>query len=365
MVARNSTFAIRGQAMDTRTVGRTLHARYVVEGSARRQGEQLRISAQLIDVETGAHLWARTYDRAVTDVFAVQAELSTEIVAALVPCVRRSELVSSDKKPTEDLGAYDLVLRARGAHPHGAVDAASLDVSRDLLHQVLAADPDYAEAHAQLALNLIQGTVLGSGAGDLSAGVDQARQAIRLQPDLALGYRALSFGLAVGGDYAGGLHAAERSVSLNPNDPESLAGLAKAQLRFGSYNEAARNAARASELHPMAPDYYAFIEGQALYASDRLDEAADAMRDCLIGTDQRANCLRIAAAVDVRRGKVDEARESMRLLMALDPGFTLEKEAGAQRYGTMPVLRRYMADLGEARPPRSATIEIVAPRPAS
>ncbi|WP_162244742.1 hypothetical protein [Aureimonas sp. Leaf454] len=319
----------------------------------------------MIDVETGAHLWARTYDRAVTDVFAVQAELSTEIVAALVPCVRRSELVSSDKKPTEDLGAYDLVLRARGAHPHGAVDAASLDVSRDLLHQVLAADPDYAEAHAQLALNLIQGTVLGSGAGDLSAGVDQARQAIRLQPDLALGYRALSFGLAVGGDYAGGLHAAERSVSLNPNDPESLAGLAKAQLRFGSYNEAARNAARASELHPMAPDYYAFIEGQALYASDRLDEAADAMRDCLIGTDQRANCLRIAAAVDVRRGKVDEARESMRLLMALDPGFTLEKEAGAQRYGTMPVLRRYMADLGEARPPRSATIEIVAPRPAS
>lgn len=365
VVARNSTFALRGQAMDTRTLGRTLHARYVVEGSARRQGEQLRISAQLIDAETGAHLWARTYDRAVTDVFAVQAELSTEIVAALVPYVRRSELASTDKKPTEDLRAYDLVLRARSAHPHGAVDAALLGTSRELLRQALAVDPDYAEAHAQLALNLIQSAALGSGADDLSSGVDQARQAIRLQPDLALGYRALSFGLAVGGDYAGGLQAAERSVSLNPNDPESLAALAKAQLRFGSYEDAARNAARARQLHPMAPDYYSFVEGQALYASDRLDEAADVLRDCLIGSDQRANCLRIAAALDVRRGRMDEARESMRLLMAMEPGFTLEKEAGTQRYGSMPVMRRYIADLGEARPPRSATAEIAAPRPAS
>jgi adenylate cyclase len=363
VVARNSTFALRGQSMDVRTVGRTLHARYVVEGSARRQGDQLRISAQLIDAETGAHLWAKTYDRAVTDVFAVQAELSGEIVASLVPYVRRSEIASIDEKPTKDLRAYDLVLRARSIHLHGASDAASLGVSQDLLRKALAIDPGYAEAHAYLALNLIQAAVLGENTGNLAPAIDAARRAISLQPDLALGYRALGYGLAVSGDYAGGLQAAERSVELNPNDPEGLAALAKAQLRFGSYADAARNAARAGELHPMAPDYYAFIEGQALYAADRPDEAAEALSRCLLGNDQRANCLRIAAAVDVRRGRLDEARETMRQLMALDVDFTLEKEAGTKRYGTLPVMQRYIADLREARSPRSATIEVAAPRP--
>jgi adenylate cyclase len=360
VVARNSTFALRGQSMDVRTVGRTLHARYVVEGSARRQGDQLRISAQLIDAETGAHLWAKTYDRAVTDVFAVQAELSGEIVASLVPYVRRSEVASIDDKPKKDLRAYDLVLRARSVHLHGASDAASLAASRGLLRQALEIDPNYAEAHAFLALNLIQQALVGKNMGEVALAVDGARRAISLQPDLALGYRALGFGLSVSGDYAGGLQAAERSVELNPNDPEGLAALAKAQLRFGSYEDAARNAARARELHPMAPDYYAFIEGQALYAADRPDEAAEALKRCLLGNDQRANCLRIAAAVEVRRGRLNEARETMRQLMKLDGDFTLEKEAETQRYGTLPVMRRYIADLREARSPRSASI-MVAP----
>jgi adenylate cyclase len=363
VVARNSTFALRGQSMDVRTVGRTLHARYVVEGSARRQGDQMRISAQLVDAETGAHLWAKTYDRAATDIFAVQAELSGEIVAALVPYVRQSEVASIDTRATKDLRAYDLVLRARSMHSRGSYDAATLAGSRALLEQAVALDPDYAEAHAYLALNLIQEVLLEENKSGLAAAIERARRAVSLQPDLALGYRALGFGLAVGGDYAGGLQAAERSVELNPNDPEGLAALAKAQLRFGSYAEAARNAARARELHPMAPDYYAFIEGQALYAADQPEAAAVALKRCLLGTDQRANCLRIAVAADVRRGKLAEARASMRQLMTLDAGFTLEKEAETQRYGTMPVMRRYIADLSEARPPRSASLDLPAAQP--
>ncbi|WP_188908891.1 adenylate/guanylate cyclase domain-containing protein [Aureimonas endophytica] len=355
VVARNSTFALRGQAMDVRTIGRILHARYVVEGSARRQGEQLRIAAQLVDTETGTHIWAKTYDREVTDVFAVQSELSAEIVASLVPYLRRSEAASVERKPTKDLRAYDLVVRARGIHAKGHSDAAALTASQDLLQQALALDPDYAEAHAYLALNLIQQKVLGGG-GDVAGAIERARRSIGLAPDLALGYRALGYGLAVAGNYADALQATERSVELNPNDPEGLAALAKAQLRSGSYQAAAQNAARARELHPMAPDYYAFIEGQALYAADQPDQAANALRGCLLGNQQRANCLRIAVATDVRRGKLGEAMEAMRELMVLDPGFTLEKEAGTQRYGTTPVMRRYIADLREARPQRAATI---------
>lgn len=366
VVARSSTFALRGEATDVRRIGRRLGARYVVEGGVRRDGDQLRVAAQLVDAETGTHLWARNYDRRMEDVFAVQAELSAEIVASLVSYVRRSEIASAKQRPTEDLRAYDLVLRARDLHPHASSDAQTFREARGLLRQAIALDPNYAEAYAYLGLSLIQdkaGAVTGEATDqDLAAGIEAARQAIRLQPDLALGYRVLSFGLSVSSDHAGGLQAAESAVALNPNDPDSLAVLAKAQLRFGAYDEALKNARRARALHPMAPNYYAFVEGQALYAANRLDEAAEAIRQCLIGTDQRANCLRIAAAVEARRGRLDEARTAMAQLVAMEPEFTLAKEEQAQRYGSMPVMRQYMADLAAARQPRSAEIDAPARR---
>ena len=92
----------------------------------------------------------------------------------------------------------------------------------------------------------------------------------------------LSYGLAESGDYQGGLQAAERAVELNPSDPDSLMALAKAQVRFGSYDEAVANAALARRLHPMAPDYYPYVHGQALYAAGREDEAQEVMAECLL-----------------------------------------------------------------------------------
>jgi adenylate cyclase len=133
------------------------------------------------------------------------------------------------------------------------------------------------------------------------------REAIRLQPDLALGYQALSHGLAESGDYEGGLRAAERAVDLNPSDPDSLMSLAKAQVRFGAYDGAVASAERARRLHPMAPQYYPYVHGQALYAADRQPEAGEVLAGCLLHAPEERNCLRMRAAVLVRLGQPEEA----------------------------------------------------------
>src|SRR5918999_85187 len=147
VIARNSTFTYRDDPSDVRTVGAELGAGYVVEGSARRAGDRLRVTAQLVETDTGAHLWSESYDRRIEDVFGVQAELTARIVAALVSHVSRSEAEAAHSRPTDSLRAYDLVLRGR-QHQYGPFTGESLLRARDLFARALTLDPDYAAAHA-------------------------------------------------------------------------------------------------------------------------------------------------------------------------------------------------------------------------
>ena len=155
VIARDSTYAVRGQDTDVRKLGAKLGVYYVVEGSARREGDQLRVSAQLIDVKTGAHLWSRSFDRQVADVFTVQSELTTEIVAQLAPYIGRSEAAAAAQRPTDNLQAYDLVLQARNRYRHGANDQKAILEARGLYQRALEMDPAYAAARAGLALTYI------------------------------------------------------------------------------------------------------------------------------------------------------------------------------------------------------------------
>ena len=161
VIARDSTYAVRGQDSDVRKLGEKLGVAYVVEGSARREGDQLRVSAQLIDVKTGAHLWSRSFDRQVADVFTVQSELTTEIVAQLAPYIGRSEAAAAAQRPTDNLQAYDLVLQARDRYRHGAQDAEALLEARGLYQRALEMDPSYAAARAGLAMTFIADVARG------------------------------------------------------------------------------------------------------------------------------------------------------------------------------------------------------------
>ena len=164
VIARYFTYAVHGQDTDVRKLGAKLGVDYVVEGSARREGDQLRVSAQLIDVKTGTHLWSRSFDRQVADVFTVQSELTTEIVAQIAPYIGRSEAAAAAERPTDNLQAYDLVLQARNRYRHGADDPQDILAARGLYQRALEMDPSYAAARAGLALTFIA-SVAQSGGG--------------------------------------------------------------------------------------------------------------------------------------------------------------------------------------------------------
>ena len=355
VIARNSTFAFKDQPTDIREVGRRLGVRYVVEGSSRRAGDQLRIVAQLIDAESGAHLWSRSYDRGVEDVFAVQTDVTRQIVASLVSYVRETESAQLAERPTESLRAYELVLQGRERFQEKMRNPAAAGQARALFERAVELDPAYAAARANLGMTYIMAAVSREGEGvvrpELERGLAEVRKAIRLQPDLPLAYQVLSYGLSQGGDHAGGMRAAERAAELNPNDPDSLMSLAKAQLRFGSYGAAVDNAALARRLHPLAPDYYPYVHAQALYAVGRLAEAETVLTDCLLKAPAEPTCLRMQAASLAGLERSVDARSAMTRLLRIEPGFTLAAERRLRRFGESPEMERYLADLAAAGAP--------------
>ena len=148
-----------------------------------REGDRLRVSAQLIDVKTGAHLWSRSFDRQVADVFTVQSELTTEIVAQLAPYIGRSEIAAAAQRPTDNLQAYDLVLQARERYRHGAKDTKDILEARGLYQRALEMDPGYAAARAGLALTYVadvaQRTDGQTTGPELDLGLSEARQAVQ------------------------------------------------------------------------------------------------------------------------------------------------------------------------------------------
>ena len=146
VIARNSSFAYKGKSPDLRQVGRELGVRYVLEGSLRKAGNRVRITGQLIDTTTGAHIWADRFDGVIDDIFELQAEVASRVAGAIEPKLRKAEFERASRKPTESLDAYDLYLRAlalRDTHTDESVAEAI-----DLLKRALAIDPNYAPAEA-------------------------------------------------------------------------------------------------------------------------------------------------------------------------------------------------------------------------
>ena len=154
VIARNSSFQYKGKAIDVRLVGRELGVRYILQGSIRREGGRVRISAQLADAVTGAHRWAERYDRQIEDVFAVQDEVARTIVAILAAHVNKAEIERTINKAPETWQAYDYYLRAVDAYASygSSFRATDLYEARRLLEQSLAIDPNYARAYARLAM---------------------------------------------------------------------------------------------------------------------------------------------------------------------------------------------------------------------
>ena len=258
VIARNSSFVYKGRSVDIGQVARELGVRYVLEGSVRRADDRVRITGQLIDSATRAHLWADRFDGAHEDVFDLQDRITESVVGALLPTLREAEIERARRKPPASLDAYDYVLRAMPLVI--ANNVAEAGAAEDLLEKALRLQPDYAYAHAMIAMvyGQIFRSAIGRGREEARVkGVAHARQAARLGGDDSAVLAASGFMLLImDKDVAGARAALDRAVARNANCANAFAYRALLLAITGEPEPAIEDARRALRLSPLDPANY-------------------------------------------------------------------------------------------------------------
>ena len=253
MIARNSSFVYKGKAVNIKQVGHDLGVRYVLEGSVRKAGGRVRITGQLVEAETGAHLWADKFDGALDDVFDLQDRITASVVGVVEPSLRQAEIQRARRKRPDSLGAYDLYLRAV---PHfQSVMPEDANIGMGFLEEALKLDPNYVAAHAYMAwgmeIRVLRG---GFKEADAIAGVRHARMALAHGTDdaTALSIAALVI-LHLGHDFEAASGAISRALSLNGSCAAAFYWGAHIHAFSGDPTIAEDYANRALRLSPFDP----------------------------------------------------------------------------------------------------------------
>jgi TolB-like protein len=312
VIARNSSFAYKGRSIDVRQIAKELGVRHLLEGSARRAQNRVRINVQLIDAVNGAHMWAERFDRDLADVFAVQDEIAAKIVEALIGRLMPRPVRNKPK----NIEAYDLFVRAR------ALTAQSVFATRGalpLLEQVIELDPDFADAHAWLAMNLTFQQIDGRRIPRERI-LLEAERAVSLDPGNAQGYFVRGYVLAyVAGNLTAGLEQFALALQYNPNLADAWLYLSDLKVFDGKPDEAIGAIERAFKLDPHPHSTFYWLRAFALYAARRYEEAAAALQ---IEACQGTGAQRILAAALAQLGRLPEAREAARQFLATYPHFS-------------------------------------------
>ncbi len=326
VIARNSSFVYKGTAVSIPAVARELGVRYVLEGSVRKAGNRVRVNAQLIDSATGGHIWAERFDRDLTDIFAVQDELTQRIVAAL-----RVRLTPGDRdrlthRATVDIDAYNLFLRGREStwlHTRGG----NIE-GRRLLEAALAIEPRYAAAEARIAFTLVIDYVNGwtdDPAGALATGLARARRAVEMDGDEPQARFALSVASIWSRDLDRARAEAERCLALQPHSPEGCLVLAHAQIFSGDAADAIGTLRTYMELDPHYPDLTLQFLAEALISLRRFDEAAAALERRIERNPDSPTAHALLASCYGNLGRIDEGRAMLAKLKRIDPDFSVAR----------------------------------------
>ncbi|HRD76993.1 MAG TPA: winged helix-turn-helix domain-containing protein [Hyphomicrobiaceae bacterium] len=329
VIASNSSFKLKGRDVDVRQVGSRLGVSYLLEGSVRKVGQHVRITAKLVDAINGAHCWAERYDRELMDVFAVQDEVARTIVSILTAHVGKLEAARVLARPPQTWQAYDYYLQGRESFASFLTTyrAADLYEARRHLQSALAIDPNYARAHAVLSnihlcgyIHRLDDDYLTDAA--LERAHEIARKAVQLDPNLTVAREHLGLVLSHMGRHAEALAEFEKVTALNPNFSNWRYGLA---LVYGGEAEKAIKVLRAiTHLDPFYPAAAAGFFGVAYYTLKRYAEAQPWLLECT----SRAPNFRAGhswrAANHAQLGQLDEARRDVSEVLRLDPTFTID-----------------------------------------
>src|SRR5262249_22202395 len=260
VIARNSSFAYKGHAVDVKQVGRDLGVRYVLEGSVRKAGNRVRITGQLVDALTGAHLWADRFDGGLEDIFELQDSVTASVVGAIAPKIEQAEIERAKRKPTEKLDAYDYYLR--GIPLFFGMTREINDAALRLFNKAIELDPDFALAYALAAFCYVFRKLnhwMTNPQQEVAEAARLARRAVELGRDDAEALPLAGLVLAyVVGDLDDGAAFVDRALGLNPNLAEAWGTSGWMKTCFGEHNTAIEHAARAMRLSPLDPRLWAW-----------------------------------------------------------------------------------------------------------
>lgn len=326
VIGRNSSFAYKGKSPDIRQVGRELGVRYVLEGGVRKVGNRVRITGQLLEAETGSHVWAERYDRTLDDIFALQDEITMSVVGAIEPSLRKAEIERARRKRPESLDAYDLVLRAAPfTYSHTAEDA---ERAIPLLEKALELEPGYASAHAALAWCYHFRFRFGLRETDRAGAIQNARAAIANGGDDATALGIAGFVISLEAhDHATALNVFDRALTLSNSNVFALHCSALILSFMGKTEQAIERAQRALRLSPF--DFLNYLSFNALAISylhtGRYEDAHGAARSSVQLNPRFSVCHLFLIAALVRLGRHKEATAEAREVLARDPAFTINR----------------------------------------
>ena len=325
VIARSSTFVYKGQSVDVKQVGRDLGVRYLLEGSVRKSEQHLRITSQLIDAIAGNHIWAERYDRELTDLFALQDEITASVTAAIEPKLLAAEGIRAELRSVDDLNAWDLV--ARALSHFWKLTAAESETAITILRQAVQRYPNYAPAHSMLAFALVVSAYVGwiPAGRDREFAAHLAHRAVELDEDDPWAHAALGYLAFTGRQTDDAVRHFQAALDLNPNFAAAYGALGWALVFDGRSEEALSCFERALRMSPRDPLNGFILAGIAAahYFAARYPEAVKWARQAVQLRPGLLGAHRVLCASLAQAGQIEQATSAMSTLRQLQPNVSV------------------------------------------
>ena len=326
VLSRNSTFAFKGKNVSTRVIAREIDATYLIQGSVRRAGAKIRVTAELIAPETGEQLWTGRYDRDIGDFFAMQDEITTNLSAAIATEIVRAE-ASAPARPTNDVTAWDRFLK--GLSHYYRQTKEDLGTAVALFREAIALDPKLSIAHAYLATIQIQSIQFGwvKGTREMwTEAMSLAETSVRLDPRSSFAFSILSWAHAMEGHDEAAMDAAKRAVALNPYDMGARGVLGICHFVIGEHRQAIELFSMAAQRDNSDPRYqWAALNAFSHYLVRQYDATLSWAREQLYINPNHMQALAITAAALAQMGRTTEASEAAGVLMSNYPTLNVDR----------------------------------------
>jgi adenylate cyclase len=327
VLSRSATFGFKGKNLTARLIAREIDASYLIQGSVRRAGNKIRVTAELITPETGEQLWTGRYDRDMGDLFALQDEITTSLSAALAPEIFRAEASAPARASSTELTAWDRFLK--GLSHYYQQTRADFEASIALFREAIALDPSLAIARAYLATNMLQSVQFGwiRSTRELWAeAMELAESSVRLDPRSCFAYSILSFVHINEGNYEPALAAAKKAIELNPYDMGARGILGICHMAVGEHREAIQLFSTSAQQGNTDPRYqWGAYNAFSHYLLRQYDASLSWAREVLYLNPDHLQVLAVRAAALAQLDRTEEGAKATAALLSRYPGLTVEK----------------------------------------